>query len=501
MTPIAMRRRRRFVQALSAALVLAVGGATMAGASPSPAPVDPRRRSRLRPGQRLLRPAVRADRDSSSACAPEGYRANGATVGDAEPFRAHAAQLGRFMFYGPGGNMLAHDTAAAVVPTRDALPTTDWTLTHTDGGYSITATSNGSQLSSQRTRLTLTDPGANPAGGRFSVVPDRRLRRLPRRRGQRHRHPVDRHRAERRGSRLHRRPRPPRCASEFMGGHVHCGKPFDPQGVTAALQDCPDHGSDGMPAPCSRTCSRTARRSPSTTPPAGRPSRTGPPRLDDPRADLLQVGRAGLARRAADLHRPVRRQPRAVRDVSDQAQLVRRDGHRPDPGRACTRCRTTSTPSTAAPAAAGSGSSTPPTRSARSPPRASWPSPSASRSPSCSAASCSATCPQCTAEDIDRGLDELYAMGVRQSSSPTSSTTRSADRDSTPARTGMAVNIGNFLGTGKFWQAEPCTRRGDGQPEPISPGRRVADGGPAALPPGIAAPDLPGRPALQHARA
>src|SRR3546814_20319592 len=37
-------------------------------------------------------------------------------------------------------------------------------------------------------------------------------------------------------------------ASEFMGGNLHCGRPFDPQGVTAALVDCPDHQPDGIPA-------------------------------------------------------------------------------------------------------------------------------------------------------------------------------------------------------------------------------------------------------------
>ena len=37
-------------------------------------------------------------------------------------------------------------------------------------------------------------------------------------------------------------------AEQFLGGALHCGKPFSPLGITDALQDCPDHGTDGMPA-------------------------------------------------------------------------------------------------------------------------------------------------------------------------------------------------------------------------------------------------------------
>ncbi|MCW2757274.1 MAG: hypothetical protein JWO46_1020 [Nocardioidaceae bacterium] len=34
-------------------------------------------------------------------------------------------------------------------------------------------------------------------------------------------------------------------AFEFLGGNVHCGKPWDPLGVTVALVDCPDHTLTG----------------------------------------------------------------------------------------------------------------------------------------------------------------------------------------------------------------------------------------------------------------
>lgn len=37
-------------------------------------------------------------------------------------------------------------------------------------------------------------------------------------------------------------------AEQFLGGGLHCGKPFSPLGITVAMRDCPDHGTDGWPA-------------------------------------------------------------------------------------------------------------------------------------------------------------------------------------------------------------------------------------------------------------
>ena len=62
-------------------------------------------------------------------------------------------------------------------------------------------------------------------------------------------------------------------AFEFLGGEVHCGRPWSPYGVEAALKDCPDHygdrrqgrGDGGVPL----------RQDRATTRSAGRPSRTG----------------------------------------------------------------------------------------------------------------------------------------------------------------------------------------------------------------------------------
>ena len=45
-------------------------------------------------------------------------------------------------------------------------------------------------------------------------------------------------------------------AFEFLGGDVHCGRPWHPYGVTYALKDCPDHYvANGKRRGRSRTCS------------------------------------------------------------------------------------------------------------------------------------------------------------------------------------------------------------------------------------------------------
>ena len=62
-------------------------------------------------------------------------------------------------------------------------------------------------------------------------------------------------------------------AFEFLGGDVHCGRPWSPYGVEVALRDCPDHELTGGKGAADGGRSSPASRP--TTRSAGRPSRTG----------------------------------------------------------------------------------------------------------------------------------------------------------------------------------------------------------------------------------
>ncbi len=64
-------------------------------------------------------------------------------------------------------------------------------------------------------------------------------------------------------------------AFEFLGGRAHCAKPWDRFGVTVALVDCPDHEPGGAGAALENVLSYGNPARASTTPSAGRRSRTG----------------------------------------------------------------------------------------------------------------------------------------------------------------------------------------------------------------------------------
>ena len=126
-------------------------------------------------------------------------------------------------------------------------------------------------------------------------------------------------------------------AFEFLGGRVHCGRPWSPYGVA-------DRAA-GLPRPRPERHRRGRRehallRQPGRHPRHARladPQGLAPPRLAHARADLLQVGRALLARRAADVREPARRQRGALHGLSAQEELLQRDGRRAPAGQAPAR--------------------------------------------------------------------------------------------------------------------------------------------------------------------
>ncbi|WP_406865534.1 discoidin domain-containing protein [Streptomyces sp. HUAS MG47] len=64
---------------------------------------------------------------------------------------------------------------------------------------------------------------------------------------------------------------------------------------------------------------------------------------------------------------------------------------------------------------------------------------------------------QCDQADIDRGLDELYSLGVRSMFLCHKFDNALCGVRFDSGTTGVAVNIGQFLSTGTFWMTEKCT--------------------------------------------
>ncbi|HIW67200.1 MAG TPA: dipeptidase [Candidatus Dietzia merdigallinarum] len=104
--------------------------------------------------------------------------------------------------------------------------------------------------------------------------------------------------------------------------------------------------------------------------------------------------------------------------------------------------------------------------------------------------------PQCSREDIDRGLEEFASWGVS-----TVFPVHKFDNALGGARmdeelAGLAVNVGNKLGTQRFWETEPCEGAASDHAQPIA-STPVADGLAAATsgaPDGAALPIYPGEP-------
>ena len=120
-------------------------------------------------------------------------------------------------------------------------------------------------------------------------------------------------------------------AFEFLGGNVHCGRPWHEYGAPYALTDCIDHT-----AGCGAVLENVL---------FGDPARCHDPmrladvqglaalRVADARAELLPLARARLDGRPAGVREPLRGEPGALRDLPAQAELVRRDdlGAAPEP--------------------------------------------------------------------------------------------------------------------------------------------------------------------------
>ncbi|MFF8288602.1 discoidin domain-containing protein [Streptomyces sp. NPDC016309] len=92
--------------------------------------------------------------------------------------------------------------------------------------------------------------------------------------------------------------------------------------------------------------------------------------------------------------------------------------------------------------------------------------------------------PQCGRDDIDRGLDELHALGVRSMFLCHKFDNALCGVRFDEGTLGTAINVGQFLSTGTFWKTEKCA--GPQADNPI--GLAAAPGAESKLPPGVAVP-------------
>jgi hypothetical protein len=165
-----------------------------------------------------------------------GYAATTADVANAEPFRMQATRLGAYLLYGKAGDFLSTSAAGDVLTTKDSGPPADFTVDTTSDKQAFTlVTIGGKGLTTDADgRLTLTSPAG---AGRFTFVKADGCAPFPEAELDATGTPssgptpysqtkglIDAH--------MHM------MAFEFLGGDIHCGKPWDPYGITHALPTC-----------------------------------------------------------------------------------------------------------------------------------------------------------------------------------------------------------------------------------------------------------------------
>ena len=162
-----------------------------------------------------------------------GYRADAASSGAAEPFWFQAVDLGRYLLWDSQQRFLSHADATTAQAVSAPSATTEWEAAQVAGGFTFAGsttrnlgTSAGTVVTSTQTPFALRKVTgcapwpeisldvAGPAFGGRS--PFQEVRGY-----------IDAH--------THG------MAFEFLGGSVHCGRPWHRYGVVSALKDCPDH--------------------------------------------------------------------------------------------------------------------------------------------------------------------------------------------------------------------------------------------------------------------
>ncbi|RYJ03050.1 MAG: hypothetical protein EON52_18465, partial [Actinomycetales bacterium] len=160
------------------------------------------------------------------------FAATGASVSSAVPLTFQASDLGTYLLYGKDTTFVATSGAGAVQTAATPSAAAEWVVQKTSKGFTFTqsktalAVTKGAVAQGTAAPFALrTTTGCakypeiqtNVKGGPFGgTSPFQEVRGY-----------LDAH--------THG------MAFEFLGGDVHCGRPWHPYGVAYALQDCPDH--------------------------------------------------------------------------------------------------------------------------------------------------------------------------------------------------------------------------------------------------------------------
>jgi microsomal dipeptidase-like Zn-dependent dipeptidase len=397
------------------------------------------------------------------------YRAAAEPSG-AERFRLQATALGRYLLYGKDRDFMANGLPVPVdtivdleipgqqnpaerIQAEDAPSDSgDWTVTVSGGAYRLSL---GERVLTAAPDGTLTLAAAAGDGARFAFEPLDGCAAYPEADTDVTGGPTKGATSfgEVRGfadAHMHW------MAFEFLGGRVHCARPWHRFGVASALQDCPDHGPNGVGAIGENTFSYGN--------PVGTHDTRGWPVLKDwPHHDSLtheqtyykwveRSWRAGqrlmvnllvdnevlctaypLKQNSCNEMDGVRLQAKRLRELQDYV-----DAQYGGPGRGWLRIVTS-------PAQAR--------RVINDGKLAVVMGIEVSKLFDCGVQDGQ---PECTADQVDARLNEVYDLGVRSMEVVNKFDNGFAGVAGDSGTTGVAVNAGNRVETGRFWQMGPC---------------------------------------------
>ena len=394
------------------------------------------------------------------AKAGAGYTASAADPAGAEAFRMQATRLGSYLFYSPARQFMAGSTGAladgSVVTDATASPAADWRVDDAGSAFKIVLPSAGKALATgEGGKLVLVDPAS---AGLFTFVQAAGCPGYPEVETSATGTPATAPTpyGETRGwidGHMHM------MAFEFLGGKAHCGKPWSPYGAEYALVDCPDHAANGS-AGALETATNEGQP---THDPIGWPTFKDWPRpqsltheqsyykwlerswLGGQRlfVNLLVENRVlcelyPLKQNNCDEMESVRLQARRIRELEDYI-----DAQNGGPGKGWFRIVTD--PFEAR-------------RVINQGKMAIVLGIEVSEPLGCGVNNDE---PKCDAAGIDRGLDEVYKLGVRQMELVNKFDNALAGVAGDAGSTGLVVNQGNRTSTGTYWKMQAC----DGPPD------------------------------------
>ncbi|HEX2086187.1 MAG TPA: hypothetical protein VHF89_10930, partial [Solirubrobacteraceae bacterium] len=164
---------------------------------------------------------------------------------DAGPFRMQPTRLGQYLLYGKAGDYLSGNSDGRVGPATSPDGTADWKVEGTTNAFRLSLPDDGGKVLVARDgELRVVEPGQAGADAVFSFVAADGCATFPEltTNTEGTPRPAEYPFAPTRGlleAHLHG------MTFTFLGGAVHCGRPWHPYGAPFALVDCPDHYPSG----------------------------------------------------------------------------------------------------------------------------------------------------------------------------------------------------------------------------------------------------------------